>query len=715
MWEIALAGNPNTGKTTLFNVLTGARAHVGNYPGITVEHRRGVHVTATGERWQVHDLPGCYSLSAHSAEEEIAHHALVGRVGGRPFDVAVVVLDATNLARNLHLLLQVAELGVPVVGALNMMDGLEETGVTLDVAALERLIGCPLVPMVARRGQGVEALQAAIATVIAGEGERIADTDWPAEVRTAIGRTRELIGPSGADHRDGEILWWLATEPNVVERLEPGLGTRLAAAFPRSSPSEPDFRRLAIEARFARIDELLAQTMRRPVARLRTWTDRIDRVALHPVGGLLLFVLAMAILFQAVFAWVEPVMAGVDNIGAVLSGWIEMALPAGLLRSVLIDGVVAGIAGTLIFVPQIAVLFLGIALLEDTGYLARAAFLIDRVMSRFGLPGKAFVPLLSSMACNVPGIMATRTLPDRNDRLVTMLVAPLMTCSARLPVYTMVIAAVFAGSARVLGFLSLGGLIIAGMYLFGVVLALVAALVLRRGIAPGQSSALLLEMPPYRRPRLRSVGRAVWDRVWLFVRDTGTIIIALTVVLWALMTFPRWEPTVAERDQMVETARVAAPSAPAASIEMLTDHLVSRAQLERSIAGRLGRAIEPVISPLGFDWRIGIGLIGSFAAREVVIPVLGRVYGRGDDDLDSQDYSAGVGQSLVRVSGMTPLVGVSLMVFFAIALQCASTVAVIRRETNGWRWPLFALAYLNIAAWLASFCVYQVGSLLGMA
>ena len=424
----------------------------------------------------------------------------------------------------------------------------------------------------------------------------------------------------------------------------------------------------------------------------------------------------MGILFQGVFAWSDPAIDAIDAGASAAASWIGTLLPTGLLRDVIVDGVLAGVAGTLVFVPQITVLFLGISVLEDTGYLARTAFLIDRVMRMAGLPGKSFVPLLSSFACNVPGIMAARTISSPADRMVTMLIAPLMTCSARLPVYAVVIAAVFAGSAPVLGVLSLGGLILTGLYLFGVVLALIAAFALRRTFFQGESAPLLLEMPPYRRPRLGNVFRVVWRRVRHFLVETGAVIVALTVILWALMTFPHTALPATERAPLqAKIHATATGSVERSAAESNLKHAEQRYQLEHSAAGHMGKAIEPLIQPLGFDWRIGIGLIGSFAAREVLIPVMGQVYGRGADSENEDEMNAAVGDSLVRFSGMTPLVGLSLMVFFAVAMQCMSTIAVLRRETQSWKWPIFSVVYLNGLAYLLSLIVYQGGRALGYA
>ena len=716
--QVALAGNPNTGKTTLFNALTGARAHVGNYPGITVERRVGVH-SAADRAWRVTDLPGCYSLAAHSPEEEIAHHTLTGRTEDPIPDVAVVVADAANLARNLLLLLQISEMGRPVVLALNMMDAAHKEGIHIDVSLLQAALGCPVVPMVAARGEGLRALELAVHAVAAEPARgQLAPTPWPEPVLAAIATARDVLARFPLPRppvNDGDVLWWLATDREIADAEAPGLGSALLTALPRPRDATVDPRRLAVIARFARIDAVLATCVTRRRVATAGQSERVDRVLLHPALGALLFIAAMAALFQLVFAGAQPVVDLVETAMGALCDQARALLPDNLLRAVLIDGVLAGIAGTLVFLPQILMLFLGISLLEDSGYLARTAYLVDQLMARIGLPGKAFVPLLSAYACAVPAILATRTMPDRRDRLLTILVAPLMSCSARLPVYTLVTAAVFAGQPPIWGLFSLGGFVVTAMYALGFVLAIASAFLLRRTAIRGGGAPLLLEMPPYRWPRPRNVIRSLGDRAWIFVSQTGTVIVALTVVLWALMTFPQDARAPGQRAAQLAAAEAlpAGEARTAAVARVEADE--ARSRLDHSFAGRFGHAIEPLIAPLGFDWRIGIGLVGSFAAREVLVPVMGQVFGRGSQaDIDDR-YAADVGATMASQGALTPLKGLSLMVFFAIALQCLSTLAVIRRETNSWRWPLFAVVYLNSLAWLASFTVYQVGLKLGLA
>jgi ferrous iron transport protein B len=714
--HVALCGNPNTGKTTLYNRLTGARAHVGNYPGITVEKRAGEHQGAGGQRWMVHDLPGTYSLTAHSPEEEIAHHALTGRLGDPLPDVVVVVLDASNLARNLLLLLQVGALGRPAVAALNMMDAAEKAGLVLDLAALQQAFGCPMVPMVARTGQGIAELEQAVQRVAAEPAlGAVVATNWSAHVLAALAQVRE-VDAALAQAPQGELLWWLAADREVADQLQPGLGSQLHRQFPRQAHADGDVRRLLVHERYARIDAALHSCVQRQRPGQRSTSDRVDDVLLHPFAGVGLFLVSMGLLFQAVFAWATPVADAVGALMEGLSAQVQQWLPDNLFRDVLIDGVLAGVGGTLVFLPQILILFAGIALLEDSGYLARAAFLVDRLMASAGLPGKAFVPLLSSHACAVPGILAARTMADPRDRLLTVLIAPLMSCSARLPVYTLVTAAVFAGSPPVLGFLSVGGLIVAAMYGLGFALALLAAWLFRRTLIPGRGAPLLLEMPPYRWPRPRNVLRVLWDRGVDFTVQTGATIVALTVVLWALMTFPRVGLSDHERAAMTaQVATTAAGSPERAKAEAAIEARDGQLRLENSLAGHLGKAIEPAIAPLGFDWRIGIGLVGSLAAREVLVPVMAQIYGRSAQADVDDAFAADVGQSMARAGALTPLKGLSLMVFFAVAMQCFNTLATIGRETRSWKWALFALTYLNGAAWLLSLIVYQGGRALGFS
>jgi ferrous iron transport protein B len=696
---VALAGNPNTGKTTLFNAWTGARAHVGNYPGVTVERRESQHTCKNGQVWTIHDLPGTYSLTAHSPEEEIAHHALTGRLAGLQADVVVVVLDAGNLARNLYLLLQILAYRLPVVAALNLVDEAEREGVLVDAQRLGQHLGIAVIPTVARSGQGLQALEDAVAAAAqAPPPAGRTPVPWSAMLAAKLNLAQTKL-PAGATLAEAD--WWLCADPQALQPDDAALALAVQSAV-----SDPHVANQLAEERYRFIDQLTKTVVsRRPVP--RSQTQRMDAVLLHPFWGVALFLLAVTILFQAVFAWAGPLMDAVDAAMGLLGDGISAVVPAGLLREVLVDGVVGGIGATLVFLPQILILFFGLSLLEDSGYLARAAFLVDRVMQLVGLPGKSFVPLLSSFACNVPGILAARTLADPRDRLLTILTAPLMSCAARLPVYTMVTASVFADWPPLWG-----GLLVAGMYGLGLVLALLTALVLRRTSLKGHGSTLLLELPPYRWPRPGNVVRVLGERAWQFTTQTGAVIVGLSIVLWALLAFPKTELPASLAAAATAGATAGQDGDLVAAQEAAVAAAAEQHQLQQSVAGRMGQAIEPAIAPLGFDWRIGIGLIGSLAAREVLVPVMGQVMGKGAG-LDAEEAAASIGDSLRAKGALTPLKGLSLMVFFAIAMQCLSTVAAIRRETGGWKWAAFSLFYLNGLAWVASFVVYQGGRLLG--
>jgi ferrous iron transport protein B len=720
---VLVAGNPNSGKSTVFNALSGARTRVANYPGVTIDRRSATVTLAGGQPIELTDLPGTYSLAARSREEQIAVESLLGHGPRRP-DAILLVADATALARALYLTIEVLEIGRPVVIALNMTDEARRDGIEVDVARLEALTGARVIPTVANKGVGTEALKVALAEAIA----RGTEPQPPAVVRPAalqadlaelealILAERELQRPRDArvwaqwlllslDHdADDELANIPASIRAAVHRV-----TERAAAAGRNLDLE------IIAGRYELVDRLMKEVCRAPEAPRRSWTDRVDAVLTHRVGGTLAFAAVMMVVFQALFSWSEPAIAVIEDAVAAVQSWATGVMPEGPLTSLLVDGVIAGVGNVVVFVPQIALLFLFIGLLEDLGYLSRAAFVIDRVMRAVGLHGRAFVPMLSGFSCAVPAVMATRTLESRTDRLLTMLVLPLTSCSARLPVYVLVTATVFAPGST-LGFLSAGAVALFSMYALSVVAALAAAAVLRRTVLKGPAPTLMLELPPYRMPVLSVLLRGVWQRVKTFLVDAGTVILALTIVLWALLSYPKSPAVAAEAEQ----AR-AAVAASGASGEQLADQLAaidsheSGAQLRHSVAGRFGRLIEPAIEPLGFDWRIGVGILGAFAAREVFVGTLGVVFDISEAD-ETNEPLREVLRGATWPDGaplMTPLTGISLMVFFVLACQCMSTVAVVKRESGGWRWPLFMVAYMTVLAYAASLFVYQVGSRLG--
>ncbi len=719
---VLVAGNPNSGKSTLFNVLSGSRTRVANYPGVTID-RRSATLALAGGPVEITDLPGTYSLSARSAEEQIAVESLLGRGLRRP-DAILVVVDATALARALYLTLEILEIGCPVVIALNMTDEVERSGNTVDAAGLARLTGARVVPTVASRGKGISAVRAALtAAILERDIPPVPAIAQPAMLQADIAELEGLILQERLLSEPREARAWaqwlllsldhdnaddMAGVPPKAREWTRRIHQRAAAAG-RNLDLE------IIAARYAFVDHLMAEVCTTAAKHRRRLTDRIDAVLTHRIGGAIAFALTMFIVFQALFSWSEPAIALIEDAVAAVQGWVTEVLPAGPFTSLLVDGVIAGVGNVVVFVPQIALLFLFIGLLEDLGYLARAAFVIDRVMRAVGLHGRAFVPMLSGFSCAVPAVMATRTLENRTDRLLTMMVLPLTSCSARLPVYVLVTATVFASGSR-FGWFSAGALALFAMYSLSVVAALVAAAVLRRTVLKGPVPTLVLELPPYRLPSLSVLLRGVWERVKMFLVDAGTVILALTIVLWALLSYPK-DPAVTAQAE-ASRAAVAAQDLGNEERETLLAEIGSRengAQLRYSVAGRLGHLIEPALSPLGFDWRIGVGILGAFAAREVFVGTLGVVF----DMADASETSEPLRETLRAATWpdgsllFTPLAGVSLMVFFVLACQCMSTVAVVKRESGGWRWPLFMVAYMTVLAYSASLLVYQVGRYFG--
>ncbi|MBI5850557.1 MAG: ferrous iron transport protein B [Planctomycetes bacterium] len=726
--RIVLAGNPNAGKTTLFNALTGLRAKVANYPGVTVEFESGAWLLPDGSRAELVDLPGCYSLSALSAEENVAIRAIVGVPPMPAPDAVVIVADATELPRHLYLALQIKELGVPSVLALTMVDAIARAGASIDAGAIEAATGMPAVPVHGPSGRGLRELGDTLQRVLAaGEVAGVELADEPAALRADVASVAAHV-PGELHHDDAvrarAIARWTLSSIEEAELHSTVPRDVAVAARARRDAARAAGRDLDVElagARYAWIDRHSPAFVarRRPAARRAT--DRIDAVLLHPLFGFALFAVVMTVVFQALFVGADPLIGGIETAVGALGDFARAQLGAGLLRDFLTEGVIEGVGAVLVFLPQILLMFLFLGLLEDSGYMARVVVLMDRVMRSVGLHGRAFVPMLSGFACAVPAILATRTMERRRDRLLTMLVVPLMTCSARLPVYGLLIAALYPAD----GATSFGqGALMAAMYLFSIVVALVASHVFGRTVLKGRPAPLVMQMPPYRRPHLRTVARMMLQRSGVFVRDAGTVILACTIVLWFLLSFPREPALERDYDALRAEAKNAAivevsPGAPSLQERLAALDSAERGdRLRHSYAGRLGRTIEPVIAPLGFDWQIGIGILGAFAAREVFVATMAVVYGLGDvDDAGSQPLRDRI-RAERRSDGtrvFTPRTCLSLMVFFALACQCMSTLAAVRRESGTWKWAAFLFAYMSVLAWVASFCVYQLGGVLGLA
>lgn len=722
---VALTGNPNCGKTTLFNSLTGLRAKVGNYAGVTVERKEGKLIGATSEQQiTVLDLPGTYSLSPHSLDEQISRDVLFHRLPDVPApSLVVVVVDASNLQRNLYYATQIIELGYPTIIALNMIDVAESNGHFIDVDQLTAALGVPVIPLVASTGQGVPELRKKIISCIAENRRSIPRQfcELPVAFGTEAAAIAELLAKTFHERKTqatAEALLILSDEKVLASNKEhypPQIEEPVRAARKRLEAAGVDWRTVAIEARYARASAIqMAVTTERNVV-TETFSDKLDRVLTHKFWGLLIFVGLMALMFQSIFSFaqipMDAISAGVDWLGQVVGNTI----PEGALHSLLVDGVIAGVGAVVVFLPQICLLFLFISILEDTGYMARAAFLMDRLMSKVGLHGKSFIPMLSSFACAIPGIMATRTIESRKDRLVTILVAPLMSCSARLPVYTLLIAACIP-KKRVLGFFTLSGVTMLSMYLLGIIVALLMAWLFKKTLLKGETPMLIMELPPYKKPVAKVVLRHMWDRSGLFLKRAGTVILGINILLWFLASYPKADGLMDKgMNGLVENPAIQQSNNPTIQSSKA---IAAGEQLRHSFAGRMGRAIEPIIAPLGFDWKMGIGIVASFAAREVFVSTMSTVYNVSDSTDDEQGLG-NVAQTLRNQKHpdgspvYTPLVAVSLMVFYVLALQCVSTVAVVRRETNSWRWPFFQWLYMGILAWTLAFITYQGGKLLG--
>jgi ferrous iron transport protein B len=744
---VVLTGNPNCGKTTLFNALTGLRAKVGNYAGVTVERKEGRLLGAPEDlKARVLDLPGTYSLSPQSLDEQISRDVLLNRLPELPPpSLMVVVVDASNLQRNLYYATQVVELGHPTIIALNMMDVAEANGHQIDGKKLSDILEVPVMPIVASDGHGVPELRKKIVELLRAPaisatrpvaGIRRCFTELPARLKSEADTLEGLLAERFHERRTqaaAEALLVLCNEKALASSLEhypKEVLEAVGAARLRLEQAGVDWRGATIEGRYAKVAEIQQAVTTELAPPGETLSDKLDRILTHKVWGTLIFVAIMMVIFQSIFRFahwpMDWLQALVDWLGGVVGGII----PPGPLNSLLVDGVIAGVGAVVVFLPQILLLFLFIGFLEDTGYMARAAFLMDRLMSKVGLHGKSFIPMLSSFACAIPGIMATRTIESPKDRLVTILVAPLMSCSARLPVYTLLIGACIP-RMTVLGFLTLSGLTMLAMYLLGIIVALFMAFLFKKTLLKGETPMLIMELPPYKLPLFRVVLRHMWDRSKLFLRRAGTVILGINIILWFLASYPKNHQTEKEfaarraeiqnaqvRGQTAEGSQSLLTSSPTEDKLAALKNEEAGLKLRNSFAGRLGRFIEPAIAPLGFDWKMGIGIVSSFAAREVFVSTMSTVYNVGTYDRSEAKKTAleKTLQAQRRPNGTpvyTTLTAITLMVFYVFALQCASTIAVVRRETNSWKWPLFQWAYMGALAWVLAFVTYRVGLALG--
>jgi ferrous iron transport protein B len=715
----AIVGNPNCGKSTIFNALTGLKQKVANYPGVTVEKKEGFCFSQHGKRFRLLDLPGAYSLNARSPDEAVVRDVLLGRRSDTPLpDAVVFVADASNLERNLYLATQVFELGLPSLLVLNMMDVAEEKHWRLDLEKLSHRLGVPVVPMQATAGKGIIELKAAMSRKLDALPHR--PPPIPSEIGEALEQTRAELVAAGMVKEGCSLLepLYLVSDhdPDHYGIRSGDLG-RLADSRKALEKRFQGWEESLASARYEEIEKILHETLRRPERDEATFTDRLDAILLHPLWGGVCFAAVMLLVFYMIFRVAEGPMDWIDKMSGIFGNWIESKMAAGDVRDLLVNGVITGVSGVVKFLPQILILFFFIGFMEDTGYMARVAFIMDRFMGRVGLNGRSFVPFFSSYACAVPGIMATRTIASTKDRLITILIAPLASCSARLPVYSLMIAAMFPAN----GVSSVHkALIMMSMYALGTTGAFLFAWLFNRTLVKGQGSLMVLEMPSYKWPSFKHLCLFMLERAKLFLSRAGTVILGLSILLWAAKTYPKGDGAgemraIAERleanSKLPESE--GSPEYREAQLQKLKDMKAS--QLAGSVAGRAGHLIEPLIKPLGFDWKIGIGLISSFAAREFFVGTMGIIYAVDEDGDDVEPLREKLATDKWPDGRpiFTPLVCISLMVFYVFAMQCLSTVAVVKRETNGWKWPLFQLGYMTATAYLASLIVYQGGRLFG--
>jgi ferrous iron transport protein B len=710
---IALVGNPNTGKSTLFNALTGLRQHVGNYPGVTVERKEGTCKTAK-RSYEIIDLPGTYALNPKSPDERITYNTLLGVQEGELLpDAVVMVVDAGNLERNMYILTQLFDLKLPVIVALNMVDVAQSKGITIDTRLLSDRLGVPVVSIVANKGHGIDDLKLRFDEFESMRVPRpIFDGNEVVHKAAALISEKWVSAhtPIKASSRITESFR-LLNNLGIINEFDSHPGRELlrgvlAEARAMVSQSGANSTTAEILARYAWIGRVCDGVVHRRHED-RTVTDKVDTVVTHKIWGPLVLMLILLLMFQSIFTWAEPFMDLIDGFFIGIGSYLGDMMPDAWYTRLLTEGVLAGLGGVVIFLPQIMILFMFISVLEGSGYMARAAFVMDGFMTRIGLNGRSVAPLISGFACAIPGIMATRTIENTKDRLITIMVLPFMACSARLPVYALMTAA-FVPNTYVFGFLSWQGITFFGLYFFGIVTAITAAWVFKKVFKGGESIPFLMELPDYKVPDYKLVMRTMVQRGWIFVVEAGKVIMVISIVLWFLASYPVQEQ-VQEQVQVQEQQQVQVEVGSGLA-DVGTSIVVS--PLEMSYAGRFGKFIEPAIEPLGFDWKIGIALLTSFAAREVLVGTLNTIYSVEDDDdlstlrqklADDTDPVTGK-----RVYGLWT--AISLMVFFALACQCMSTLAVVRRETNGWKWPVVMFTYMTALAWLASLVVYQLGT-----
>lgn len=686
----ALVGNPNAGKTTLFNTLTGLRQKVGNYPGVTVERKEGTFFSQHGKPLKVIDLPGAYSLTARSPDEAIMQDVLMGRRPDTPCpDSVVCIIDATNLERNLFFATQIIEMGLPVILVLSMMDIAEKRGIKINIPELEKLLSVTVVTSQPKKSNGTIALRIAMSRT------NLLPSSWQCpvghnfekalkEIKESLIRARQIN--EGQAYGEAYLLLTdglLSAAPGA-KPIDPAT-VKLAKEWQLKLDCESSgWRSDLISKRYSEVSKICQRVVKKSDPNKPSLTEYLDRIILHPILGFAILIGVMGFLFYIIFTLATYPMAWIDEGFGLLNKGVLSIMPPGELRNLIVDGILSGIGGIVIFLPQILLLFFTVGLLESTGYMARAAFLLDKLMSKVGLHGQSFIPLLSSYACAIPGIMSTRTIESPKDRLATILVAPFMTCSARLPVYLVMIAALLPNSQS--SSLIKAGLLLA-LYVIGTITAFIFAWIFKKTLLRSGTSNMIMEMPSYKLPSIKHVSLEMLNYARIFLKKAGTIILGLSIILWFLMNYPKVD----------------------------TDN---KEQLSNSIVGQAGKLLEPILEPLGYDWKINIGVMTSFAAREIFVSTMSIIYNVEADDVEANHSLVANLRNQKRSDGtpvFTPLTCLSLMIFYVFALQCLSTLVVVKVETNSYRWPIFMLVYMSMFAYLASLTVYQGGKLLGFS
>ena len=720
---VALIGNPNTGKSSLFNALCGMNARVGNYPGVTVEQKVG-RLSGTTDLIDVIDLPGTYSLAARSADEAVAVNVLSGEIPqqAKP-EVAIVILDASNVERNLYLFSQIYELGLPVIVVMNMWDRVTSEGLTVNTELLSQRLGVPVVCTSANKRKGIDELKKTIEATLRApaptqQPEQFAREMFPAAFHDEVKQLAGWLESQGRNPSTYQVDRLLIDSDGHFQKLIcqsglPDIATRIDEARSRLFAAGCKVPMFETKARYAWIRKLIDGVVVRQESRSASPSDRIDRWLTHRWVGMLFFVLVMFVVFQSITLFAKYPMDGIQWLQAQASSGVEAMLGPGALRSLINDGIIGGVGGVIVFLPQIAILFLFIAILEDCGYMARAAFVMDKLMTTVGLSGKSFLPLMSSFACAVPGIMATRTIENRKDRMVTLLIAPLMSCSARLPVYVLMVSAFVPESKYLGGWVTLQGMVLMFMQSLGALVAIPVAWLLKKFFFPGEPATFLMELHSYKWPSPVVIYQRVWERLVSFVVRAGTLIFCTSILVWAAVYFPgdhsSLDASVANLEKLQSEVSAQENNA---SIE-IAQELVNQQRstlIEGSFLGMVGHRIEPFVKPLGWDWKIGVAVVASFPAREVIIATLGTIYSLGSD----QDESSQGLQHQMQVAEwpdgkpvFSLATALSIMVFFALCAQCSATLMTIRRETNSWRWPIFSFVYMTTLAYIGAWLTYQ--------